>query len=90
MLLSGDNAKVQKVYHEFFDRRNRTAGTLRPERLKASVRDKVLADSKTEGRWFAFERNRPITWRSRTSGNFGERHTRCPHAVLSIIGSHAA
>jgi hypothetical protein len=38
----------------FFDRRNRTAGTLRPERLKASVRDRVLAASKTEGCWFVF------------------------------------
>lgn len=39
---------------DFFDRRNRTAGTLKPERLEASVRDKVLAKSKTEGCWFAF------------------------------------
>jgi hypothetical protein len=38
----------------FFDRRNRTAGTLKPERLKARVRDKVLASSKTEGCRFAF------------------------------------
>jgi hypothetical protein len=38
----------------FFDRRNRTAGTLKPERLKSSVRDKVLAYSKTERCWFAF------------------------------------
>jgi hypothetical protein len=38
----------------FFDRRNRTAGTLKPERLKASVRDRVLARSNTEGCWFAF------------------------------------
>ena len=38
----------------FFDRRMRTAGTLKPERLKASVRDRVLADSKKEGCWFAF------------------------------------
>ena len=33
----------------FFDRRNRTAGTLRPERLKTSVRDRVLANVKKEG-----------------------------------------
>jgi hypothetical protein len=38
----------------FFDRRNHTAGTLKPERLKASVRDKLLAYSKKEGCWFAF------------------------------------
>ena len=38
----------------FFDRQNRTAGRHKPERLKASVRDKVLASSKTEGCWFAF------------------------------------
>ncbi|HRB81592.1 MAG TPA: hypothetical protein PK614_04955 [Nitrospira sp.] len=39
---------------DFLDRRGRTAGTLKPERLKAGVRDKVLANSKTEGCWFAF------------------------------------
>jgi hypothetical protein len=45
---------VAPTVMNFFDRRGRTAGTLKPERLKASVRDKVLADSKTEGCWFVF------------------------------------
>jgi hypothetical protein len=39
---------------DFYDRRDRTAGTLRPERLKISVQDKVLAKPKTQGCWFAF------------------------------------
>jgi hypothetical protein len=39
---------------DFFDQRKHTAGTLKPERLKASVRAKVLAESKTKGCWFAF------------------------------------
>jgi hypothetical protein len=38
----------------FFDQRGRTAGTLKPERLKASVQDKVLALSRTEGCWYAY------------------------------------
>lgn len=45
---------VAPTVMNFFDRRGRTAGTLKPERLKTSVRDKVLANSKTEGCWFAF------------------------------------
>lgn len=38
----------------FLDRGMRTAGTLKPERLKASVQERVLADAKKEGCWFAF------------------------------------
>jgi hypothetical protein len=38
----------------FYDRRNKTAGTLKPERLRASVQDKVLSLADTEGCWFAF------------------------------------
>jgi hypothetical protein len=38
----------------FFDRRKRTAGTLKPEELKASVQAKVLAAAQTKGCWFAF------------------------------------
>ena len=38
----------------FFDRRNRTAGTLKPERLKTSIQANVLAKAKTKGCWFAF------------------------------------
>ncbi len=39
---------------DFLDRRNRTAGTLRPERLKDSVQDTVLRLSDTDGCWFAY------------------------------------
>lgn len=46
-------ADAPKVIN-FFDRRNRTAGTLKPERLKSSVQAKVLALSKKTGCWFAF------------------------------------
>jgi hypothetical protein len=38
----------------FYDRRNKTAGTLKPKILKTSVRDEVLAKSTTKGCWFAF------------------------------------
>jgi hypothetical protein len=38
----------------FFDPPNRTAGTLNPERLKASVQDKALALSKAQACWFPF------------------------------------
>lgn len=39
---------------DFVDRRNRTAGTLKPERLKDSVQDAVLNLSDTDGCWFAY------------------------------------
>ncbi len=39
---------------EFYDRRKHTAGTLKPETLKLSVLQYVLALSKAEGCWFAF------------------------------------
>ena len=45
---------VAPTVMNFFDRRNRTAGTLKPERLKASVQAKVLSLAKTKGCWFAF------------------------------------
>jgi hypothetical protein len=45
---------VAPTVMNFFDRRNRTAGTLKPERLKASVQINVLALAKTKGCWFAF------------------------------------
>jgi hypothetical protein len=38
----------------FYDRRNKTAGTLKPERLKTSVQAKVLSLASTKGCWFAF------------------------------------
>ncbi len=38
----------------FLDRRNRTAGTLKPERLKASVQDRILALSRPGACWFAY------------------------------------
>jgi hypothetical protein len=38
----------------FYDRRNKTAGTLKPVKLKASVQAKVLALAKTKGCWFAY------------------------------------
>jgi hypothetical protein len=38
----------------FLDRRNRTAGTLKPEELKGSVRDEVLKLSQPDGCWFAY------------------------------------
>ncbi len=52
--LSQKGFTVAPTVMTFLDRRGRTAGTMKPERLKASVQDKVLADSKTEGCWFAF------------------------------------
>jgi hypothetical protein len=39
---------------DFLDRRNRTAGTLKPERLKDSVQAAVLNLSDTDGCWFAY------------------------------------
>jgi hypothetical protein len=39
---------------EFLDSRNRTAGTLKPERLKSSVRDAVLKMSEPDGCWYAY------------------------------------
>ena len=45
---------VSPTLMNFYDSRNRTAGTLKPVRLKASVRDKVLSAAKTKGCWFAF------------------------------------
>jgi hypothetical protein len=45
---------VAPTVMNFFDNRDRTAGTLKPVRLKASVRDKILSLTKTEGCWFAF------------------------------------
>lgn len=39
---------------EFYDRRKQTAETLKPETLKLSVLQYVLALSKAEGCWFAF------------------------------------
>jgi hypothetical protein len=38
---------------DFLDNRNRTAGTLRPERLKSSLRDEVLKMSEPDGCWYA-------------------------------------
>jgi hypothetical protein len=38
----------------FLDRRNRTAGTLKPERLKGSVRDEVVKLSESSGCWYAY------------------------------------
>ena len=39
---------------DFLDRRDRTAGTLKPERLKDSVQDAVLKLSELDGCWFAY------------------------------------
>jgi hypothetical protein len=38
----------------FFDRRNKTAGTLKPERLKRSVQKAVLDGSTVKGCWYAY------------------------------------
>ena len=38
----------------FFDRRNKTAGTLKPERLKRSVQRAVLGAATKKGCWYAF------------------------------------
>ena len=48
------NYALAPTVMNFFDRRNRSAGTLKPERLKASVQAKVLGLAKTKGCWFAF------------------------------------
>ncbi len=45
---------VAPTVMNFFDRRGRTAGTLKPERLKSSVQAKVLALAESQGCWFAF------------------------------------
>lgn len=39
---------------DFFDRRNKTAGTLKPERLKKSVQKTVLDRSTVKGCWYAY------------------------------------
>jgi hypothetical protein len=39
---------------DFFDRRNKTAGTLKPERLKKSVQKTVLDLSTVKGCWYAY------------------------------------
>ena len=39
---------------DFFDRRNKTAGTLKPERLKKSVQQAVLDLSTAKGCWYAY------------------------------------
>jgi hypothetical protein len=39
---------------DFLDGRNRTAGTLKPERLKSSLRDEVLKLSEPDGCWYAY------------------------------------
>lgn len=39
---------------DFYDRRGHTAGTLRPERMKTSLRSKVLESASQESCWFAF------------------------------------
>lgn len=39
---------------DFVDKRNKRAGTLKPEKLKASVRDEVLKLADKKGCWFAF------------------------------------
>lgn len=39
---------------EFFDKRNKTAGTLKPERLKKSVQKTVLDLATVKGCWYAF------------------------------------
>jgi hypothetical protein len=54
MQLRNTGYAVRPTVMNFFDRRNRTAGTLKPERLKASVQAKVLGLAKTKGCWFAF------------------------------------
>jgi hypothetical protein len=46
-------ARPETVF-EFFDRRNKTAGTLKPERLKKSVQRAVLGLSTTKGCWYAY------------------------------------
>jgi hypothetical protein len=38
----------------FYDRRNKTAGTLKPVKLKKSVQAKVLSLASTKDCWFAF------------------------------------
>jgi 3',5'-cyclic AMP phosphodiesterase CpdA len=39
---------------DFLDNRNRTAGTLKPLRLKSSLRDEVLKLSESDGCWYAY------------------------------------
>jgi Putative peptidoglycan binding domain len=43
-----------KITINFFDRRNKTAGTLKPERLKTSVQKAVLDRSTVKGCWYAY------------------------------------
>lgn len=51
-LRSGGYATSPALFN-FFDRRNRTAGTLKPERLKRSV-SKYVVDNSTQNCWSAF------------------------------------
>jgi hypothetical protein len=39
---------------DFFDRRKRTAGTLKPEQLKTSVATRVLNGASKKGCWYAY------------------------------------
>lgn len=43
-----------KITIDFFDRRKKTAGTLKPERLKQSVQKAVLDLSTVKGCWYAY------------------------------------
>jgi hypothetical protein len=42
------------IVFDFFDRRNRTAGTLKPERLKTSISDDLIKRSEPDGCWYAY------------------------------------
>lgn len=52
-LREAGNAKPA-ITINFFDRRNKTAGTLKPERLKRSVQKAVLELSTAKGCWYAY------------------------------------
>ena len=52
--LQGANYAGRTVKIDFYDRRNRTAGTLKPERLKRSIQAAVLKQVTRKGCWYAF------------------------------------
>jgi len=52
--LQGANYAGRTVKIDFYDRRNHTAGTLKPERLKTSIQAAVLRRATRKGCWYAF------------------------------------
>jgi hypothetical protein len=52
--LKGKGFAAGPIVVNFHDKRKRTAGTLKPEKLKTSVQAKVLDGAQKEGCWYAY------------------------------------